>query len=188
VVACGEVTGLSGSAVCDASNNLDITWNWQGVNGATSYRIQVDNNSDFSSPEANTTTGGTSYQFVNRTPDRWYARVKVEATDGSCAKSDTWEDTADVVMTCADVSCSCPGTPGDPECQVTWVGVEDGPYDVFRCQNSGCTGGSAIVNDLMSDRFIDDGVSANITYGYRVRINSEVVRQFGRGDNFFNAA
>lgn len=165
-MACGEVTGLSGSAACNTNGNLDITWSWQGVSGATIYRVQMDNNSDFSSLEKNVTTSAT---FTNMGPDRLYARVKVAEIDGSCVKSDIWEDTAEVVMTCANVLCSCPGTPGDPECQVTWVGVEDGPYDVFRCQNSGCTGGNAVVNDLMSDRFTDGGVSANTTYSYRVR-------------------
>ncbi|MSP13623.1 MAG: hypothetical protein EXR62_11795 [Chloroflexi bacterium] len=47
----------NGAALCDPRP----VFTWNVANRATSYRIQVDNNSDFSSPEINQTTASTSF-------------------------------------------------------------------------------------------------------------------------------
>ncbi len=53
------------------------TLNWAVVPGATGYRIQIDNNQDFSSPTQTGTSGGTSYPVAPALPDgKYYWRVQ----------------------------------------------------------------------------------------------------------------
>jgi hypothetical protein len=61
------------------TNDNTPTFNWSSVTAATSYRIQVDNNSDFSSPEFDQTTSNTSITSSVLPDDIYYWHVRVEA-------------------------------------------------------------------------------------------------------------
>lgn len=75
---------LNVAKMCNASYNSDNTWSWNSVPGATSYRLQVDNNSNFSSPEVNTLLLGTSYVQSNVASGvAWNGRVRVESSNSA---------------------------------------------------------------------------------------------------------
>ena len=93
---------------CDAGGLLDITWRWDPVAGATSYRLQVDNNSGFGSPEFNVTTSSTSYSTNNLTPGTWYSRVRVQTSTSACISPSAWSSTSSVTRFCASCAITLP--------------------------------------------------------------------------------
>ena len=99
---CTAPTGLNGSSSCDGGDGLiNITWTWDSVPGATGYIINIDNNSDFSSPELSIFTGSANYTAVNLAPGTWYARVRVNSSDATCNAPSEWSSTASVTNLCA---------------------------------------------------------------------------------------
>ncbi|MDI6735493.1 MAG: carboxypeptidase regulatory-like domain-containing protein [bacterium] len=69
----------------------DVTLSWSSVSNASSYRIQVDNNSDFSSPEKDSTEYSTSYtawDLNNNTTYYW--RVRASNSIGNSSWSSGW--------------------------------------------------------------------------------------------------
>lgn len=76
----------------NASSSCDPlpTFTWTPVSGAASYHIQVDNNSDFSSPEIDTTTVAANYTHASAlSPGIYYWRV---TADNICGPS-SWSST-----------------------------------------------------------------------------------------------
>jgi len=69
------------------------TFSWGGVSGATSYRIQVADNSGFSAPEINRTTSSTSYTPGSALAGgaTYYWRVRASNTCDSGSWSAVWE-------------------------------------------------------------------------------------------------
>jgi hypothetical protein len=64
---------------------------WSAVSGAVSYRIQVDNNSNFGTPEVNTTTSSLSYTPASPLPpDTYYWRVRASNSCGDGPWSSEW--------------------------------------------------------------------------------------------------
>jgi serine protease AprX len=77
----------SGSSICDAVPAFD----WSTVSGATLYRLQVDNNSGFTSPEIDTTTASSDYTSTSAlTPGTYYWRVRASNSCGESSWSATW--------------------------------------------------------------------------------------------------
>ena len=77
----------NGSSTCDTTPTFD----WSTVSGATSYRIQVDNNSDFSSPEIDTTTTNSDYTpGTALAPNTYYWRVRASNSCGNGTWSAVW--------------------------------------------------------------------------------------------------
>jgi hypothetical protein len=77
----------------DASSTTDLTptFDWADVSGATSYTIQVDNNSDFSSPEiTNSPTASTYTPASNLAAGTYYWRVLATNANGSSDYSGSW--------------------------------------------------------------------------------------------------
>ena len=63
----------NGGSTCDTTPYFD----WSSVSGATSYRIQVDDSSSFSSPAINTTVSSSNYTpGSSLSPDTYYWRVQ----------------------------------------------------------------------------------------------------------------
>ncbi len=80
----------NGSSTCDTTPYFD----WSSVSGATSYRIQVDNNSSFSSPEIDTTTSNSYY--TPGTPlslGTYYWQVQASNSCGDSPWSSVWSVT-----------------------------------------------------------------------------------------------
>jgi hypothetical protein len=103
-----------GSSTCDATPTFD----WSPVSGATSYRIQVDNNSGFASPEIDTTTASSDYTPTSAlSPGTYYWRV---GASNSCGDS-SWsgrrsftilsEPSTPSLMSPSDGSGTCGTTP-----------------------------------------------------------------------------
>ncbi len=78
----------NGSSTYDATPDFD----WSSVSGATSYDIQVDNNSNFTSPEIDTTTSSSDYTpGSSLSPDTYYWRVRASNSCGDGPWSDSFE-------------------------------------------------------------------------------------------------
>jgi serine protease AprX len=104
----------NGSGTCDATPAFD----WSPVSGATSYRIQVDNNSGFTSPEIDTTSASSDYTPTSAlSPGTYYWRV---LSSSSCGDS-SWsarrsftilsEPSTPSLMSPSDGSGTCDATP-----------------------------------------------------------------------------
>jgi len=71
---------------------------WNASSGAIEYKLQVDDDSDFSSPLIDITTGGTSYTPTSPLADGTYS-WRVRASDGA----GTWSNYSDVWVVTVDV-------------------------------------------------------------------------------------
>lgn len=95
VTVCTMPAAPSLSSPPDASETDDTTptFSWVSVGGAISYRIQVDDDSGFSSPAINQTTSSTSYTPGSELPDSdtYYWRVRAFNSCGSGPWSAVWE-------------------------------------------------------------------------------------------------
>jgi hypothetical protein len=83
-------------APTDGSITGDNTpaFEWNGVIGADEYEIQVDNNSDFSSPERGETITSTGYTPAAELSDgTYYWRVRGHNTSDGCDAYGSWGDT-----------------------------------------------------------------------------------------------
>jgi len=88
--------GLSSPFNGDTTSDDTPTFRWDGVSGATWYRVQVDDDSDFDSPEINETTGGTSYTPASGLPDDVYHwRVRAYNECGTGSWSEVWQLTVE---------------------------------------------------------------------------------------------
>jgi hypothetical protein len=80
----------------DTTSDDTPTFRWDGVSGATWYRVQVDDDSDFDSPEINETTGGTSHTPGSGLPDDVYHwRVRAYNECGTGSWSEVWQLTVE---------------------------------------------------------------------------------------------
>jgi subtilisin family serine protease len=78
-------------ANASSTSDLTPTFDWSDVSGATSYTIQIDNTSNFSSPEyTNSPTVSTYTPAANLAVGTWYWRVLTTNTFGSSAYTTGW--------------------------------------------------------------------------------------------------
>ncbi len=111
---------LTVSKACNATGNSDNTWSWGAVVGATSYRLLVDNNSDFSSPEVNTTVASTSYSQLNVAPSTvWYGKVRVETSNSSCISPSAYSAVVQTDGLICAGQCSAPVISVSKACNVS---------------------------------------------------------------------
>ena len=74
-----------------STTDLAPTFDWNNVSGATSYYIQVDNNSNFSSPEISQSTSLSIYTpGSNLAQGTYYWRVRAINSDGSSSYTSAW--------------------------------------------------------------------------------------------------
>ena len=87
------------SSPADGSSTFDTTptFRWDSVSGATSYRIQVDDDPGFSSPVISRTMTLTSHTpGADLVPDTYYWRVRASNACGEGSWSSAWEFTISV--------------------------------------------------------------------------------------------
>ena len=79
----------NGSSSCDTTPSFS----WDGVSGATSYRIQVDDDAGFGSPEIDQATSGTSHTpGSGLTPGTYHWRVRASNACGDSPwSSEPWQ-------------------------------------------------------------------------------------------------
>jgi hypothetical protein len=77
----------------NGSSTGDTTpeFRWNPASDASEYRVQVDNNADFSSPEKNFVTAQVAYTLaVPLPPGTYYWRVLAHHTANGCDTWSTW--------------------------------------------------------------------------------------------------
>ena len=124
----------NGSSTCDTTPYFD----WSSVSGATSYRIQVDNSSSFSSPEIDTTASNSEYTPGSPlSPGTYYWRVSTSNSCGSSSWSSAWNVT--VLSVPAPPSLSSPSN-GSSVCDTTpyfdWSSVSGATSYRIQVDNS----------------------------------------------------
>ena len=144
--ACLAPGGLTGADSCDGGDGLiDITWTWGAVAGTTDYLINIDNNSDFSSPELSIFTSSTSYTAVNLAAGTWYARVRVISSDASCSSPSSWSATASATNACTACAAPVNNAPSSAcvdqtTYDITWNFSESAGADQYQFVVSTCSG------------------------------------------------
>ncbi len=84
------VTPSNGSSIDDTTPYFE----WSSVSGATSYHIQVDNNSNFSSPEIDTTTSSSNYTPASALSyGIYYWRARASNSCGNSTWPSAWSFT-----------------------------------------------------------------------------------------------
>lgn len=105
------------TVTCDANYKNDLICSWGSVSNATEYQVQIDNNSDFSSPLLDTTPTGTSVtkSAVNANVN-YYCRSRVVKSNGSCTVNNQWS-------TATSVKKACPTPIPIPNCSTPNPGI-----------------------------------------------------------------
>jgi hypothetical protein len=71
------------------NGNVDYLVDWSGVAGATSYRLEEDDNSTFTSPSVRYTGTNSQFQVYGQDYGKWYYRVRASNTYGDSPWSST---------------------------------------------------------------------------------------------------
>jgi len=82
------------------TNDNTPTFYWENVTGATKYQIQVDNNSDFSSPVIDAILSNSSFTPSNALADGiYYWRVRSKFDQNGCNTNGEWSEEFSLVIT-----------------------------------------------------------------------------------------
>jgi gingipain R len=127
----------NGSSTYDTTPTFD----WNDVSGATSYTIQADNNSGFTSPEINQTVTSSSYTpSSSLNYETYYWRVKATNSYGSSSYTTTWS------LLIEDPTMSIPFTENFNSSSIPsgWTQQNtSGVTDRWSVSNTASSGGSA---------------------------------------------
>lgn len=109
------------SPIANSDGNGDYVVEWTGVSYATSYELQEDDNSGFTSPT--TVYNGAARQFTvtNKPPGQWYYRVR--AVRSSTGLYSPWSTTQTVAVGLAAPSLLPINNDGADSYSVTWQPV-----------------------------------------------------------------
>jgi putative hemolysin len=156
----------NGSSTCDDTPYFD----WSSVSGATSYRIQVDNNSSFSSPEIDTTTPNSYYTPATAlSPDTYYWRVLAIDVCGEGSWSAPWSFTilstapAPALLSPSNGSSTCDDTP-----TFDWSSVSGATSYRIQVDNSSTFSSPEIDTTTSSSDYTPTTALALDTYYWRV--------------------
>jgi len=160
----------NGSSACDTTPSFD----WSSVSGATSYRIQVDNNSSFGSPEIDTTTSSSNYTPGSAlSPGTYYWRVRASNSCGDGSWSSVWSVT--ILGTVGVPSLYSPSN-GSSTCDTTpyfdWSSVSGATsYRIQVDNNSNFS--SPVIDTTTSNSYYTPGSPLSPgTYHWRVRASN----------------
>jgi len=159
-----------GSQLCSAPPY--VTWN--GVAGATTYRVQLDDDPAFGSPFIDATTASTSYPVGPSLPlGTFYWRVRAANACGSGSWSSMWSFTflvtpsTPVLESPADDSATCDATPLLDWADVSWASA-------YRIQiDNDAYFGSPEVDTVKSNSLYNPGVDLpSGTWHWRVQASN----------------
>jgi len=144
------------------------------VSGATSYRIQVDNNSDFSSPEINQTASSTSYTpGTGLAPGNYHWRVRATNSCGDGSWSSTWSVT--ILSTPSATSLSAPSN-GSSTCDTTpyfdWSSVSGATSYHIQVDDNSSFGSPGIDTTTSNSNYTSGSALSPGTYYWRVRASN----------------
>lgn len=166
-----SLSNPSNSATCQSTS---LTLSWNGVSGATSYDVRVDDNNDFSSPVISQTdiaatsvstsglSAGTTYYWAVRTRN-------------GCDKYSSWTDSRSFTTAAAALSAPTPGSPANGDgCQalsvaLSWNSISGATSYSLQVDNNDDFSSPIInKNDLASNEYTITGLSEGSTYYWRV--------------------
>lgn len=131
---------LTSTRTCNG-NLVNTTWTWNQSPTASNYRLQVDNNSNFSSPEVNIVVNNVPYFWNDQISRTYYGRVRVENYTNSCSEPGVWSNTEPT-----DACIAPPPTNPTDSCQCDWNGINGTWVVTINNCNIGnspvCTGSS----------------------------------------------
>jgi titin len=141
---------------------------WNGVAGATSYRLEEDDNAGFTSPTVRYTGSSSQYQVSGQGTGRWYYRVRASGAGGDSP----WSNTESVgVVPATPVLATISNPDGDGNYLLDWSGVTGATsYRLEEDDNSTFTSPSVRYNGANS-QFQVTG-QAGGTWYYRVRASN----------------
>ncbi|MDY6877594.1 MAG: hypothetical protein SWK90_15535 [Chloroflexota bacterium] len=156
----------------DASSTCDTTpeFEWSSVSGATSYRIQVDDNSSFSSPEIDTPTSNHYYTpEPPLSPGTYYWHVLASNSCGDGLWSYTWSVT--ILSTPSAPGLSSPpngSTISDTIPTFTWDSVSAAISYTIQVDNASDFNSPEISQSTSSPSYTPDSALPDDTYYWRV--------------------
>ena len=104
----------------NADGNAEYLVDWNDVMGATSYTLQEDDNSSFTSPTVRYTGANSQYQVTGQAAGTWYYRVRAS----NAAGDSPWSNTQSVsVIPAAPVLAPISSPDGDSSYLVDWNDV-----------------------------------------------------------------
>jgi hypothetical protein len=148
------------------------TFSWLSVSGATEYNIQVDNNSNFSSPEVNNQkTSSTTYTPSSALAvGTYYWRVQTKNQYNNWGDwSSTWQVT---IVTIPSIPANVQASDGvyTDKVRVTWNAVSGATgYEVWRHTSSSSSSAIRIAYSVTGTSYDDTGAVSGQTYYYWIR-------------------
>ncbi len=164
--------GLTASAV--SSSRIDLAWT-DNSNDEEGFRIERCTGSGCSnfSQLATVGIGVTSYSNTGLTGGASYSyRVRAYNNGGNSAYSGAATATTPAVQPPAAPTGLTPTSASTSQINLTWTdnSSNEAGFKIERCTGSGCTGFAQIATVGAGVRsYSNTGLSANTTYGYRVR-------------------
>ncbi len=164
---------LTSPANSAADQPLSLSMTWNAVSGASTYRVQLSANSDFSSTVVDDSTLTSPSKAVGplSTSTTYYWRVNAKNTDGTSAWSDVWSFTTVPPATAAPTLTSPTNSATDQplSLSMTWNAVSGAStYRVQLSANSDF-GGTVVDDSTLTSAAKDVGpLSASTTYYWRV--------------------
>ena len=160
----------NGSTTCDTTPYFD----WSSVSGATSYHIQVDNNSNFSSPVIDTTTSNSNYTPGSAlSPGTYYWRVRASNSCGDGSRSSSRNFT--ILSTPSTPSLSSPSngsTTDDRTPFFDWGSVSGATSYRIQVDNNSGFGSPEIDQTTSSSSYAPSSALSDGTYHWRVRASN----------------
>ncbi|HSJ59531.1 MAG TPA: hypothetical protein VLC95_20265, partial [Anaerolineae bacterium] len=156
-----------GDEVCEAS----LHFYWSAVDRATFYQLQVDDSSDFSSPEIDDVTSGQTYWPADPMPlgsYYWQVRARNACGDGPWPSSEKWFTTiagpaTPELLSPADGSSTCGTTP-----DLAWSPVTGAEYYWLQVDDDPAFGSPAINTNTPDPSYAPASPLASGTYFWRV--------------------
>jgi hypothetical protein len=166
------LTGPANSIECQPVN---LTLSWENVPNATSYSLQVDNNSDFSSPDYLQSCAGTNHNCSSLSESTlYYWRV---SASGSCSVTGSWSDvrsfkTGSGGMTAPSLTTPADSSNGEPlSLTLSWGSVTNATGYRFQLDDNEDFASPLYNEDITANSKVVSGLTEKTTYFWQVRAN-----------------